>query len=70
MTWPGAGRMKARTLILDHLIPAARRGLASLGVERDGDPFVDIVAQRVAGGRTGAAWQRQSLAANGAWSES
>jgi hypothetical protein len=65
LTWPGIGPAPAQTLLLDHLIPAARRGLAGLGVARDGDAFIDLVEQRVRAGRNGAAWQRASRAANG-----
>jgi hypothetical protein len=64
MQWPGTSGLSADALLLRHLIPAARAGLTRLGVADDGDGLIDIVEHRVATGQTGAAWQRQSLAAN------
>jgi hypothetical protein len=64
-TWPGAPIQSARDLLLARLIPIARTGLKRLGVEADGEGFLELFAERVEKGWTGAAWQRASLAASG-----
>ena len=66
LVWPGAGRVAAPDLLLDELIPAARRGLAAFGVDaEDIRLYLDIVAARVRSGQTGAAWQRAALGHRG-----
>tara|TARA_R110002072_G_scaffold35177_44_gene104464 strand:- start:1171 stop:2592 length:1422 start_codon:yes stop_codon:yes gene_type:complete len=66
LTWPGSGRVRARDLMLDELIPAARRGLAAFAVDADDrELFLGIVEARVRSGQTGAAWQRTELARRG-----
>jgi hypothetical protein len=62
LTWPGEGEIGAGRLLLDRLIPAARRGLADLGVT-DPRGYLDVIEARVRSGQTGAAWQRKALAA-------
>ena len=62
--WPPQGRVVARSLLLEEIIPAAAEGLRKLGIEEDSARFLDIVRARVRGGRSGAAWQRESLAAH------
>jgi gamma-glutamyl:cysteine ligase YbdK (ATP-grasp superfamily) len=58
ISWLPGGSGVMRELLLEELIPMARRGLAQLGCERDdSDYFIDIVEQRVRSGQTGAAWQ-------------
>ncbi|MDZ7839653.1 MAG: glutamate--cysteine ligase [Gammaproteobacteria bacterium] len=48
-----------RALLLDALLPAARRGLLGLNVdEADIERFIGVVERRVERGRTGAQWQR------------
>jgi hypothetical protein len=62
---PGAApeRIAVRELI-EQLLPRAREGLLSAGVAADeADGFMDIMAQRVACGVSGASWQRETLAA-------
>jgi hypothetical protein len=45
------------------LLPLARRGLTEAGVaEEESGTLLQIVAERAASGRTGAVWQRESLA--------
>ncbi|NOZ09879.1 MAG: glutamate--cysteine ligase [Gammaproteobacteria bacterium] len=58
----GGLRQVARELILDHLLPRARCGLLSLGVDAiDAEHYIDIVCQRVDSGQTGAHWQREFI---------
>jgi gamma-glutamyl:cysteine ligase YbdK (ATP-grasp superfamily) len=62
---PGAPpeRIAVRELI-EQLLPRAREGLVGAGVaDAEADRFIDIMAQRVACGVSGAAWQRQTLEA-------
>lgn len=55
-----------RTLLLDSLLPAARRGLLGLDVdEADVDRFIGIIERRVERGRTGAQWQRDHARCHG-----
>jgi hypothetical protein len=62
LPWPGESPRSARELAL-HLLPRARAGLAAAGVEpSDSDPLLDLLGERVESGRTGARWQRDSLA--------
>jgi CBS domain-containing protein len=51
-------------LILEELLPRARKGLARAGVdEADSERLLDIIEQRVSVERTGATWMIDSLAA-------
>jgi CBS domain-containing protein len=51
------GAVTARELILDELLPLARAGLQSAGVDDDDSMrFLDIIRDRTATGRTGAHW--------------
>jgi hypothetical protein len=44
--------------------PVARQGLVSAGVlAEEADGLLEVIAERTASGQTGAAWQRQALAA-------
>ncbi|MCP3979190.1 MAG: CBS domain-containing protein [bacterium] len=53
----------AGTLILEQLLPHARRGLAERQVDAaDVDRYLDIVEERVRSGRTGSQWVLDSLA--------
>jgi len=64
LTWPGVGEIEAGRLLQTRLIPAAREGLADLGVS-DSRGYMDVISQRVRSGQTGARWQRAALAARG-----
>lgn len=64
LTWPGIGEIGADRLLLERLIPAARDGLAGLGVT-DPRGYLDVIEARVRSGQTGAVWQRSALAACG-----
>ena len=64
LTWVGGSTYTASSLILDHRLPLARRGLAEVEVEcRDIDHYLGIIEERVRSGKTGAAWITKSLAA-------
>lgn len=55
-TWPAAG------LLAEHLLPLARQGLASRGIEAaDSERYLGVIEERVASGRTGARWAFDSL---------
>jgi CBS domain-containing protein len=57
LSWLDGRTVAPRTLLLEELLPAARRGLASAGVaEEDIARYLDIVAARVESGRTGSQW--------------
>jgi len=64
LVWPGRGRIKADRLLLDVLAPAARRGLSAFGLDLSEDWRLDLIEARVRAKRTGAAWQRDALAAS------
>ncbi|NTX39636.1 glutamate--cysteine ligase [Myxococcus sp. CA033] len=66
LLWPGESAPSPRVVpvvdLLRQLIPVARRGLLSAGVEVDeANRMLDIISQRVDLRRTGARWQRQML---------
>ena len=57
--WHPHKRMPVRALILEHLIPLARRHLLNKGLSRaDIDRFLQIIEARTESGQNGAAWQR------------
>ncbi len=56
------GAVTPRELILDELLPLARKGLLDAGVDEDDSRhFLDIVQARVESGRTGAQWLLSSF---------
>ncbi|POM26018.1 Carboxylate-amine ligase YbdK [Actinomadura rubteroloni] len=62
--WPGAGEISARSLVLDHLLPLAHRGLDAWGVDpARRDRLLGIIAERAASGQTGADWQIRTVTA-------
>lgn len=64
--WIDGKAVAADELILRHLLPSARKGLLSLGVEAaDVDTYLGTIEARVQSGRTGAQWAFDSLAAMG-----
>lgn len=64
LTWVGGSTYTASSLILDHLLPLARSGLAEAEVKSgDIDHYLGIVEERVRSGRTGAQWIIKSLGA-------
>jgi len=57
--WLGKS-MTAQRLILDELLPVAKKGLQQLKInDADIEYYLGIIEQRVSTGRTGSAWQRQ-----------
>lgn len=63
-TWIDDQEMPARELILEHLAPAARRGLERVRVRRrDIDRYLGVIEARVLSQATGARWVLDSLAA-------
>ena len=63
IVWLNGESMGARRLILEELLPVARRGLAMVGVEENEiERYLGIIETRVAQGKTGATWMLDSLA--------
>lgn len=66
VTWLDGEVLSVRMLILDHLLPAAEQGLAQLGVDEAlARKYLDVIAARVASGRTGSRWQQEFIACYG-----
>ncbi len=64
IAWPGMGEISVANLILEHLLPAARRGLQQRQVDDgDIDRYLAVIEQRVLTGRTGSQWQIDALEA-------
>jgi CBS domain-containing protein/gamma-glutamyl:cysteine ligase YbdK (ATP-grasp superfamily) len=65
-TWTGGKSYTAADLILEHLLPLARRGLEGAGVDAaDVDLYLGTLEERVRTGQTGAQWALRSFAALG-----
>lgn len=61
-TWIDGNHILARDLLLEELIPAARRGLTRVAVPaRDIGRYLDVVEERVRSGRTGSRWLLEAL---------
>ncbi|NNF03857.1 MAG: CBS domain-containing protein, partial [Rhodothermales bacterium] len=61
--WIDGKRWPAVELVCDHLLPIARDGLRTSGIDgADTDKFLDVIEERVSQRRTGAEWQLYSLA--------
>jgi gamma-glutamyl:cysteine ligase YbdK (ATP-grasp superfamily) len=62
--WPGLGELPASELILRRLLPMAHEGLERWGVDAARrDHLLGIIEQRCRTGRTGAAWQIETVRA-------
>ncbi|MEO8649199.1 MAG: CBS domain-containing protein [Acidobacteriota bacterium] len=62
MIWVDGQSYRTSRLILEHLLPSARRGLEKAGVcEADIAKYLGIVERRVSSGRTGSQWVLDSL---------
>jgi CBS domain-containing protein/gamma-glutamyl:cysteine ligase YbdK (ATP-grasp superfamily) len=61
--WPGHRHVPADELILEELLPVAREGLATRGIDpADATRLLDILEERVRSKQTGAQWQLDSFA--------
>jgi hypothetical protein len=59
LTWLDGSAIDARTLLLEEILPMARRGLKTLDIDADDiDRYLDILRARIQSRQTGAAWQR------------
>src|SRR5262245_14394386 len=64
LAWADGRDYLASTLILEHLLPAAREGLKQAGVDvEDRDRYMDVIEERVERDQTGAQWSLRSLEA-------
>jgi CBS domain-containing protein/gamma-glutamylcysteine synthetase len=62
--WFGGKTVGADELISKELLPLAKRGLLSRGIDvGDVERYLDVIARRVESGRTGAQWMLDSLEA-------
>lgn len=62
--WLDGETYSARRLILDELLPLARRGLAGAGVDpADIDRYLGLIQERVEAGVTGTTWMMRSFGA-------
>ncbi|OBI50534.1 glutamate--cysteine ligase [Mycobacterium sp. E796] len=58
LLWPGRGKVTARELVLDTLLPIADDGLRRWGVDAEvRDRFLGVIEGRARAGRNGASWQ-------------
>lgn len=65
--WLNGGKVKLQSLCSEVLIPVARGGLLSLGIDADeADHWLGIVQARVSSMQNGASWQRAWVEKNGA----
>jgi CBS domain-containing protein len=61
--WIDGRTLSVRELLLDELIPMARKGLESCRIDSaDIDRYLGVISSRVAGGRNGARWMIDSVA--------
>ena len=61
--WINGKQIPARELITEHLVPLARYGLETTGINKtDIERYLGIIEERVRRGRTGSVWSLQSLA--------
>jgi CBS domain-containing protein len=62
LTWIKGKSYSAASLILDHLLPLARRGLRESGVAtEDIDRYLGVLEERTRSGQTGSQWMLRSL---------
>lgn len=62
MTWPTIGTIGVAELVASYLLPLARRGLTTLGVDGDLiDRYLAVIAGRAQRGLNGATWQLRAL---------
>ncbi len=64
INWLNGESFRAEKLILDELLPRARKGLESVGVDAaDIEKYLGVLQERVAKKCTGASWMLESVAA-------
>jgi len=64
IAWIDGKNYRTQRLILEELLPRARRGLESANIDAaDIDKYLGILEERVSGEKTGAQWMLDSLAA-------
>ncbi len=69
--WPTIGKVQPKTLILEHLLPLAYKGLQSLEMTdmliKD---YLNVIRDRILNEQTGSRWQENFMASHpGAWAE-
>jgi CBS domain-containing protein len=63
-SWLKGRTVPAQQVIKEELLPRAREGLASAGIDPgEAGTYLDVIAERVESGQTGARWILQSLGA-------
>jgi len=66
IVWLEGRRERMQSLVLDRLLPLARRGLGLLEIEpADSERYLAVIESRVRNGCNGAAWQRAFVAKHG-----
>lgn len=66
LVWYGKRRRSARDLLAKVVLPTARSGLQSMGIdEEDVSRFLGIIDARLRSGQTGASWQRAFVQRHG-----
>lgn len=66
INWPGTQETSVRQILLKILLPRARHGLHSLGIDQEeSDYYMDIIEKRISSGQNGAEWQRRWVATHG-----
>jgi hypothetical protein len=61
--WPGLGTVAPDELVLRKLLPMAHEGLRELGMtDAAADRYLDVIERRCLTRRTGASWQRDTVA--------
>lgn len=62
IAWLDGENYRARNLILDELLPRARKGLQAVGIcQGDIEKYLGVLEERVAREKTGASWMLESL---------
>lgn len=63
LAWPGVGDAVSAPALVQTLLPTAQRGLIAAGVDADEvDALLGVISARCEARRTGASWQRETLA--------
>ncbi|MGR8931049.1 MAG: glutamate--cysteine ligase [Gammaproteobacteria bacterium] len=63
--WFGGRKLRLLTLMDSELIPRARQGLKSFGIDNsDIEAYLDIIGERLANQQTGSHWQRRFIKTN------